>query len=129
MDELFDAARRAREKAYAPFSMYRVGAALRDDRGDLYVGCNVENSSYPEGSCAEANAIAAMVVAGGQRITSIAIIGGHDDPETCTPCGGCRQRIAEFADDDTQIWLIDADGERTSYTVAELLPLGFRLEQ
>jgi cytidine deaminase len=129
MDELFEAARRAREKAYAPFSMYRVGAALRDDRGDLYLGCNVENSSYPEGSCAEANAIGAMLVGGGQRIEAIAIVGGHDEPEACTPCGGCRQRIAEFADDDTQIWLIGRNGERTSYRIGELLPLGFRLEQ
>ena len=126
--ELIDAASAARERAYCPYSGYRVGAALVDDMGRMHVGCNVENAAYPQGHCAETGAIAAMVVAGGKRIATIAVVGGQgDDIGFCTPCGGCRQRIAEFADADTRIIVKDDDGEWHVFTLAELLPSSFHL--
>ena len=128
-DALYDAAAQVRQQAYCPFSHFAVGAALIDDAGKLHIGCNVENSAYPEGTCAEAGAIASMVASGSRRIRRIAIIGGHEQIETCTPCGGCRQKIAEFADEDTRILLMGADGKATEYSVADLLPKSFRLEQ
>jgi len=128
MDDLFEAAQHARDNAYAPYSGYTVGAALIDDRGQLHIGCNVENASFPEGNCAETSAIAAMVVSGGRTIRNIAVVGGHDALEACTPCGGCRQRIAEFANEDTQVGLIEGNGARKTLSIAELLPLGFRLK-
>ena len=122
-NDLIAAAIAVRENAYCPYSHFSVGAALVDEAGNVHVGCNVENSSYPEGTCAESGAIASMIASGARHIRRIAVAGGHDELETCTPCGGCRQRIAEFSDDDTVV------GETTEYAVAELLPLGFRLEQ
>ena len=95
----FDAAGSVRERAHAPYSRFRVGAAVIDETGALHTGCNVENAAYPEGICAEAAAIAAMVAGGGRRIRAIAVIGSG--PAMTTPCGGCRQRIREFADADT----------------------------
>ena len=129
MDEqdLIDAALTVRQRAYCKYSNYYVGAALLDDNGDMHVGCNVENASYPEGSCAEANAIGAMVAAGGKRIRTIVIVGGHDDVEDCTPCGGCRQKIAEFAADDTHIILLRPGGHTRKFRVDELLPRSFHL--
>ncbi|MEL6949527.1 MAG: cytidine deaminase [Pseudomonadota bacterium] len=124
---LFEAAAIVRAQAHAPYSGYRVGAAVLDDQGDTWLGCNVENASYPEGSCAETAAIAAMVAGGGQRIQHVVIAGGHDAIEPCSPCGGCRQRISEFADGDTQVWLMEANGTLTAYSVADLLPAGFTL--
>lgn len=118
-----------RENAYCPFSGFAVGAALVDEHGVLHVGCNVENSAYPEGTCAEANAIGSMIASGGRRIVAIAIAGGHEELEHCTPCGGCRQKIAEFADRDTRIMMVTPDGELQEHSVDKLLPLGFRLEQ
>jgi cytidine deaminase len=123
--DLVTAAGAAREKAYCRYSGYKVGAALVDDRGNMHVGCNVENSAFPEGTCAEANAIAAMIATGGQAIQSILVIGGKDAPEDCTPCGGCRQKIAEFADNSARIMLVGADEELTTYTIDELLPNSF----
>ncbi|MBT8137676.1 MAG: cytidine deaminase, partial [Gammaproteobacteria bacterium] len=105
---LLERARAVRLRAYAPFSGYRVGAAVVDENGDVYTGCNVENSSYPVGTCAESNAVGAMIAAGGTQIKIIAIVGGHEEPEACTPCGACRQTIAEFAADDARILLLDA---------------------
>ncbi|MEQ8204861.1 MAG: cytidine deaminase, partial [Woeseia sp.] len=105
--DLIDAASTVRERAYAPHSGFYVGAALLDESGKLHVGCNVENSSFPLGSCAEAGAISAMIAAGGKSIAAIAAVGGRTVLETCTPCGGCRQRIAEFANEDTRILLLD----------------------
>ncbi len=128
-DKLTVAALAARENAYCPFSRFSVGAALIDENLAMHIGCNVENSAYPEGTCAEANAIGSMVASGGRRIRRIVVAGGHDELETCTPCGGCRQKIAEFADDDTVIVLIDGDGTAEEYSVADLLPKSFRLEQ
>lgn len=116
-----------RKHAYGHYSGFRVGAALIDEQGRLHVGCNVENASYPEGSCAETAAIAAMIAAGGKRIRCIAVAGGRDAIATCTPCGGCRQRIAEFADADTRILVLDDETRWQAYSVAELLPVSFRL--
>jgi len=127
-EELLDLARIVREKAYCPYSNFRVGAALLDENGDVHVGCNVENAAYPQGSCAEGSAIAAMVAAGGKRIVTIAIAGGGENKtRACTPCGGCRQRIHEFADDNTRIVVKDDDSEWHTYTMDDLLPSSFHL--
>ena len=129
MDEqdLIDAALTVRQNAYCRYSNYRVGSALLDDRGQMYVGCNVENAAYPEGTCAEANAIAAMIAAGGSAIHTIVIAGGHDDIEDCTPCGGCRQKIAEFATPETRVVLLRPSGHTRSIPIDELLPRSFHL--
>ena len=125
--QLIDAAKEVRPNAHAPYSGYRVGAALIDDTGTLHTGCNVENAAFPEGTCAEANAIGSMVAAGGKRIVAIAAVGGADEIEACTPCGGCRQSILEFADENTRIILIGEGKQIDSYSIDELLPAGFRL--
>ena len=125
--ELIDAALAVRDKAYCRYSRYSVGAALADNRGYLHVGCNVENASYPEGSCAESNAIGAMIAAGGTEIRTIVIVGGHDQIEDCTPCGGCRQKIAEFATPETRIILIRPGGHTREFVLDELLPRSFHL--
>ena len=125
--QLIDAAKKVRPNAHAPYSGYLVGAALIDDTGTLHTGCNVENAAFPEGTCAEANAIGSMVAAGGNRIVAIAAVGGKDDIEACTPCGGCRQSILEFADENTRIILIGEGKQIDSYSIDELLPAGFRL--
>ncbi len=127
-DELLVAAAKAvRQNAYAPYSGYHVGAALIDENGDVHSGCNVENSAFPEGTCAEANAIGSMVAAGGKRIVAIAAIGGAGEIEACTPCGGCRQCILEFADENTRVILTGEGESIDSYSIDELLPAGFRL--
>lgn len=127
-EELLDAARVVREMAYCPYSNFRVGAAILDDNGHVHVGCNVENAAYPQGNCAETSAIAAMIAAGGQRIVTIAVAGGHvDKTGACTPCGGCRQRIHEFSDKKTRIIVKDDDDKWHKYTIAELLPSSFHL--
>ena len=127
-DDLINAAREARRNAYDRYSNYSVGAALVDNRGHLHVGCNIENAAYPLGSCAEAGAIAAMVQQGGKRIVKIAVIGGSSEIGPCTPCGGCRQRISEFADDKTRILAIDDSGEWQEFSIKELLPASFHLD-
>jgi cytidine deaminase len=127
--QLIEAAKKVRQRAHAPYSHYLVGAALIDDKGNLHSGCNVENAAYPEGNCAEANAIGAMVAAGGRKISVIAAVGGTDTLEFCTPCGGCRQSILEFSDADTRVILLGGDGEIQKYSIDELLPLAFRLGQ
>jgi cytidine deaminase len=126
-EDLISAATDARENAYARYSNYSVGAALVDDRGHLHVGSNVENAAYPLGNCAEVSAISAMVQQGGKRIVKIAVVGGAGDIGPCTPCGGCRQRIHEFADADTRILAIDDSGEWQNYSIEQLLPASFHL--
>ena len=127
-EELLDAARTVRELAYCPYSDFRVGAAIIDENGNIHVGCNVENAAYPQGSCAEAGAIAAMVAAGGQRIVTIAVAGGGaSKTRACTPCGGCRQRIHEFSDGETRIIFKDDDNEWHRYSIGDLLPSSFHL--
>ncbi len=120
---LFDAARAAQRHAYAPYSRFNVGAALRTPSGAIFAGCNVENAAYPEGACAEAGAISAMALAGERQIEEILVIG--DGEGLCTPCGGCRQRIREFADASTRVHIAGAEGVRASFTLEELLPHSF----
>jgi thymidine phosphorylase len=110
IDALFAAALAARERAYAPYSGYRVGAALADESGRVFAGCNVENAAYPVGTCAEAGAIAAMAAGGGRRIATILVVA--DGPALVAPCGACRQRIREFAGDDALVHLADPGGVR-----------------
>jgi len=123
MTDLRDAALAVRENAYAPYSGFKVGAALRGASGAIYAGCNVENVAYPEGTCAEAGAIAAMVAAGETQIASVAVIA--DSPTPVTPCGGCRQKIAEFAGGDVVVTLATTDGTVLDTTVSALLPGSF----
>jgi cytidine deaminase len=120
---LIDAARAAREQAYAPYSRFQVGAAVLDERGRIHRGGNVENAAYPQGWCAETSAIAAMVAAGGRRIVAAAVCGVADEP--VTPCGGCRQKLREFADDDCPVWITDLDHVRATHTLGDLLPNSF----
>ena len=128
LDELLDAARKVRGNAHAPYSGFFVGVALRDDRGNTYLGCNVENSSFPEGTCAEAGAISAMVADGGSRIAALAAVGGKSELESCAPCGGCRQRILEFSDENTRVIYMNDDGDFTNISLSDLLPASFRLK-
>ena len=118
----------ARSNAYCRYSGFAVGAAIIDSNGDLHVGCNVENASTPLGNCAEAAAIAAMVQEGGKRIDRIAVAGGAGDLSSCTPCGGCRQRIFEFSDEDTVVIWMDDNKEWQHHSIADLLPAGFRMD-
>lgn len=120
---LFDAAERVRAKAHAPYSKFSVGAAILADDGNIYAGCNIENAAYPLGNCAEASAIAAMIAGGGKRITRIFITGPGAEP--VTPCGGCRQRIREFADLTTPVICLGVEGTPLSTTLAVLLPHSF----
>ncbi len=123
-DRLVALARTAMQRAYAPYSRFHVGAALRDEAGALHCGPNVENGAYPQGQCAEASAIGALVAAGGTAIREVAVMA---DTELIVPCGGCRQRLAEFAGPDTPIHLCGPEGVRRTVTLAELLPLAFDL--
>ncbi|MBC9177496.1 cytidine deaminase [Pseudoroseomonas ludipueritiae] len=123
-EALIDAALAARSRAYAPYSRFLVGAALQTEEGAIHAGCNVENAAYPEGTCAEAGAIAAMVMAGGRRIAEVVVAGGGEMP--CTPCGGCRQKIREFAAPDTPVRMVDPSGRLLLTTTLEaLLPHSF----
>lgn len=122
-DDIVAAARAAMARAYAPYSHFKVGAAVRGESGRIYAGCNVENAAYPQGWCAEASAIAAMVVAGETRIVEAAVMGGG--AAFCTPCGGCRQKLYEFAGDDLPIHVCGPQGLRQTVTLGELLPLAF----
>jgi cytidine deaminase len=125
--ELFEAALAAYSAAYAPYSGFSVGAAVRDESGRVHVGCNVENASYPEGTCAEAGAIAAMALAGGRRIVEVVTVAGGALVTTC--CGGCRQRLREFTADDVLVHAAGPDGVRATFTMSELLPASFGTEQ
>lgn len=112
-----------RENAYAPYSKFKVGAAVLSQDGVIYSGCNVENIAYPEGTCAEAGAIAAMVAAGSTRLTEVFVVA--DSKQPVSPCGGCRQKLAEFGASDTKVTLANLDGVRITMTLAELLPGAF----
>lgn len=116
-------ARAAMARAYAPYSRFAVGAVVRGESGALYAGCNVENAAYPQGSCAEASAISALIMAGERRIIEVLVMG--KGAALVSPCGGCRQRLREFALDTTPVHICDADGVRRSVTLGELLPLSF----
>ncbi len=120
---LEEAARAVRARAHAPYSGFKVGAALRAASGAIYTGCNVENASYPEGTCAEAGAIAAMVAAGETEIAEVFVIG--DAPEPVAPCGGCRQRLSEFAGPEVPVTMANLAGATRRVTLGELLPGAF----
>ena len=122
-DTLMQAAVAVRENAYAPYSHFKVGAAIRGVSGRIYQGCNVENAAYPEGTCAEAGAIAAMVAAGETELAEVAVIA--DCPSPVPPCGGCRQKLAEFGRHDVKVTLATLDGATLETTVGDLLPGGF----
>lgn len=122
-DALFAAAEKVRKNAHVPYSHFAVGAAILADDGNIYTGCNVENAAYPQGNCAETSAIAAMIGAGAKRITRIYVTGPGKDP--VTPCGGCRQRIREFANLDVPVISHGVDGKPLMTTLEELLPHSF----
>jgi cytidine deaminase len=123
VDELFEAAKAIQAKAYAPYSRFKVGAAIATPTGRVFAGCNVENAAYPVGSCAEAGAVSAMIAAGESRIAQIVVMGEGEN--LVTPCGGCRQRIREFAASDTPVHIAGPEGIRKSFTLDELLPFSF----
>ena len=120
---LLEAAKSVRERAYAPYSNFKVGAAIRSIEGNTHLGCNVENVAYPEGTCAEAGAIAAMIAAGDTGIAEVTVIA--DSPAPVPPCGGCRQKLKEFAQGDVVVTMAASRGATLSMTVAELLPGAF----
>ncbi|WP_083098356.1 cytidine deaminase [Pseudophaeobacter leonis] len=120
---LKDAALAVRKNAHAPYSNFLVGAALRSASGTIYVGCNVENVAYPEGTCAEAGAIAAMVAAGERELAEVYVVA--DSPAPVPPCGGCRQKLKEFGAGDVRVTMGTVAGLERETTIAELLPGAF----
>jgi cytidine deaminase len=122
-EALVAAARAVRERAYAPYSKFAVGAAVLDAEGRIHAGCNVENASYPQGWCAEASALAVMVAAGGRKLRAVAVCAVSSGP--VSPCGGCRQKLREFGDEDCPVFVVDLQAERGRFTLGELLPHGF----
>ncbi|RUO23321.1 cytidine deaminase [Aliidiomarina iranensis] len=125
--QMLEAVKAAQSKAYAPYSKFPVGAAIVGPNGEIFSGCNVENASYPEGNCAETSAIAAMVMAGVTQINDMYVIGNGEG--LVSPCGGCRQRIREFATANTRIHICGPEGVRAVMTIQELLPHSFGPEQ
>jgi len=125
LEALFRAAKSVRERAHAPYSRFQVGAAIRSTAGHVYVGCNVENASYPEGWCAETSAIAQMIAAGDSAVDEVVVVAAGD--RLCTPCGGCRQRLAEFSGPETRIHAAGLQGIEKSFTMRDLLPEAFTL--
>jgi cytidine deaminase len=121
--ELLVAARSVRGYSYAPYSKYRVGAALLDEQGRIHAGCNVENAAYPQGLCAEAGALAHLVAAGGKQVKAVVVVG--EGPHLTTPCGGCRQKLREFAADAVPVIVADMQQVRARFTLGELLPHSF----
>ena len=130
--ELFDRASGVRKHAHAPYSKFHVGAAIRTAVGKVFAGANVENASYPEGWCAETSAIAHMIAAApagpGRQIASVSVVADRIDGRLTSPCGGCRQRLAEFASPDTPVHISDPSGATETYTMRQLLPAAFSLE-
>jgi cytidine deaminase len=116
-------ATKVRENAYAPYSNFRVGAAIRAGSGAIFTGCNVENVAYPEGTCAEAGAIAAMIAAGETQLIEVYVIAGS--PMPVTPCGGCRQKLAEFGAADVPVTMATIGGAQQKTTIGQLLPGAF----
>ena len=123
---LKQAALKIRENAYAPYSGFQVGVALRSSSGEVYTGVNVENAAYPEGTCAEAGAIARMIAAGERKITAVYVVA--DGAEPVPPCGGCRQKLAEFSAPDVPVTMATISGIEKTLTVAQLLPGAFTPE-
>jgi cytidine deaminase len=124
MSALVDAAVKARLNSYSPYSKFKVGAAFLDEHGKIHSGCNVENSAYPEGTCAEAGALSALAISGARKIMEVAVVGAGSG--LVTPCGGCRQKIREFAAPDVKIHVCDDHGTiKRTFTLEELLPSSF----
>jgi cytidine deaminase len=123
VQDLFLAARDAMAKCYAPYSKFPVGAALRTSDGRVYAGANIEVASYPEGWCAETTMLGHYIMDGGGEIAEIAVVAERMD--RITPCGGCRQRLAEFSKPDTKLYLCDATGVVETVTMGAMLPYGF----
>lgn len=123
-EKLFNLALQARNNSYSPYSKFKVGAAILADDGEFYSSCNVENISYPCGSCAETGAISAMISCGGKKIKEILVVG--DGQEAITPCGACRQRICEFSDENTIVHMANLEGIKKSILAKDLLPYGFK---
>jgi cytidine deaminase len=121
--QLWQAARAAQARAYAPYSRYAVGAALLDDQGAIHAGCNVENAAYPQGWCAEASALSALVMAGATRVRAVLVLGSGG--AWITPCGGCRQKLREFCDADVPVQCATAEALGPVYTLEQLLPHSF----
>lgn len=126
-DELHAAAVAARARAHAPYSQFAVGAAIRTASGRIFSGCNVENAAYPEGWCAETTAIGQMIMAGEAEIAEVAVVA--EGERLCTPCGGCRQRLAEFGKPDVPVHVGDPRSIRKSFSLGELLPAAFELKE
>lgn len=124
--DLFEAAKAVRARAHAPYSRFPVGVAIRTASGAVFVGANVENASFPEGWCAETSALSAMVAAGEREVVEVLVIAEH--PEPITPCGGCRQRLAEFGRASTVVHAAGPDGLRATWTLGELIPHAFGLK-
>ena len=120
---LCDAAISARHNAYAPYSKFKVGAAILDEFDNIHLGVNVENAAYPQGSCGEACGISAMIAAGGTKIRGIAVRGAGRG--VCSPCGGCRQRIREFANVKTDILICTDSQFKKRFNLEMLLPASF----
>ncbi len=125
-EELFELARSAYEKAYAPYSKFSVGAAICDNNGNMFAGCNVENAAYPQGLCAEANAIGAMVSAGSREISIVLVMANGEGP--VFPCGGCRQKLLEFCAKDCVVLIANPDKITNEIKFSELVPYSFGTE-
>jgi cytidine deaminase len=123
LQALLQAAHAARAQAYAPYSKFQVGAAVLDEHGRVFAGCNVENAAYPQGLCAEGLALGAMVLAGGRRARALLVVG--EGPAPVTPCGGCRQKLREFGGDDTPVLIANGGGVQLRTTLGALLPHAF----
>jgi cytidine deaminase len=123
MDDLIQAATKAREKSYSPYSKFAVGAAVQTSTGEIFGGCNIENASYGLSMCAERNAIFNAVSAGHQDLVAIAVIGQTDGP--ISPCGACRQVISEFLPQQAPVYLTNLVGNTVTTTVADILPGAF----
>lgn len=121
--DLFAAARAAMAMSHSPYSRFPVGAALRDEHGRVHAGCNIENAAYPEGLCAEAAALSHLIVSGAKTITEACVVA--ENLPLIAPCGGCRQKLSEFASPDMRVWLCDTTGPQQAMTMAELLPGAF----
>ena len=122
-EKLFLEAKKVREKAYVPYSQFKVGAAFLTENGSIISGCNVENAAYPQSQCAEASAIGNLISSGYRNIKEVVVIGSGD--LLCSPCGGCRQRLREFASLDIAIHMCNSEGHLKTSTLAELLPDSF----
>jgi cytidine deaminase len=123
LERLLTASLAARSRSYVPYSHYAVGAAVLDEHGVVHAGCNIENAAYPQGWCAETTALGAMLMAGGKRAKAVLVSG--PGPDIITPCGGCRQKLREFGDDDTLVIAADPSGVKHTWTLGQLLPASF----